>query len=238
MRGSSIAECVENWNSRSLTLQYSAYTLKVLLFHNSSLEYYMSPEDTAICQQGIDLYNAGQKQEAYQIFGDLYDNGNAKDVTLLFWLAYATPDLEEAERALQNIEYLEPTHPKLPDLRKRIGRKQQRLMMRAFPPDKYGPVMACPYCHRMGPARYAKKIAVGGWIWFAACFLLFLGLLAIAMNLGLTFVPTTQLYQVRQEVSSIEGWSFFFLLLSAVGLFIKKHYYTCGYCGIRLGDVT
>src|SRR2546423_1160409 len=138
----------------------------------------MSPEDTALCQQGIDLYNAGQKLEAYKIFGNLYGNGNDEDVTLIFWLAYTTLDLREAEQALQTIEYLEPNHPKLPELRERVSRKQQRLMMRTFPPDKYGPVMTCPYCHRSGPARYAKKISVGGWIWFAVFFLLFLCFLA------------------------------------------------------------
>ena len=134
----------------------------------------MSPEDTALCQQAIDLYNAGQKQQAYEQFCAIYNRGNPEDVTLLFWLAYTTPQLDEAQRSMETIAHLEPDHPKLPELRERVSRKQQRLIMRTFPPDRYGPVMSCPYCHRTGPARIAKKISIGGWIWFASFFLLFL----------------------------------------------------------------
>lgn len=101
----------------------------------------MSPQDTTLCQQGIDLYNAGQKLEAYKIFGDLYDNGNDEDITVLFWLAYATTHIGKAELALETIERLEPDHPKLPELRERVSRKQQKLirkqqklMMQEFPP--------------------------------------------------------------------------------------------------------
>lgn len=192
----------------------------------------MSPEDTALCQQGIDLYNAGQKKEAYKIFGYLYDNGNDEDMTVLFWLAYTTTNIGEAELALETIERLEPDHPKLPELQRKIAKWQQR---EAHKPRYLE--MICPYCDYVGPARIAKKISVGGWIWFAVFFLLFLCFLAVSLYLSYMLVPETLLEQVGQEISNMQNISFFFLLLSLIGLFIKKHFYTCGYCGIKLGDM-
>lgn len=197
----------------------------------------MSPEDTAQAQRAIFLANTGKTEEAYKIFGDLYDNGNDEDVTICFWLAYTTSHLGEAELALETIERLESDHPNLPKLQHKIAKWQKREAQEHKANKPQYLQMTCPYCHQTGPARTVGKVSVGGWIWFAVFFLLFLCGLAVSTIMAYTPVPLTQLDQMRQAVNSIEGWSFLFLLLSFIGFFIRKHYYTCGYCGIALGDM-
>jgi len=63
----------------------------------------MSPEDVALCQQAIELANSGQKQAAYEQFCSIHAHGNSDDVTLLYWIAFTTPSLEEAQRATDTI---------------------------------------------------------------------------------------------------------------------------------------
>ncbi len=180
----------------------------------------MNREDMARCQQAIDLANSGQKQLAYGQFSALYNHGNTEDITLLYWIAYTTPAIEEAQRALATIAYLEPDHPKLQELREYVGRKQLRFV---HPPARLGPSLQCPYCRYAGPVRIAQKISVAGWIWFSAFFLLFL-------CCWLALVPSTQ-------VTTMGCVGFFFLLLGIIGLFIKKRSYACSSCGIALGDI-
>jgi hypothetical protein len=128
----------------------------------------MDAEDTMLCQQAIDLYNAGQKPEAYQRFSALYNKGNTEDITLLFWLAYSTPYFEEVQRTAQAITRLEPSHPKLPELRDRIVRWQQRLTS-----GMIGPTLTCPYCHHTGPSHVRRKTSTGGWVCLVVLLLLF-----------------------------------------------------------------
>jgi hypothetical protein len=176
----------------------------------------MSPEDIARCQQAIDLANAGQHHVAYIQFNALYKQGYTEDITLLYWIAYTTPSAEEAYRAVWSISHLEPAHPKLQELRKYVDQKQQRAAQ--------GPSLQCPYCYYFGSARVKRKVSVAGWIWFSAFFLLFLCCL-------LALVPATQ-------VQTMECTAFFFLAMGIIGLFIiKKRSYTCGSCGIALGDI-
>ena len=182
----------------------------------------MSPEDTTYCQQAIDLAHSGKGQQAYEQFCILYHHGNTEDITLLFWLAYTTPFLEEARRAMRTIERLEPNHPNLPRLRNRMSKWQQKAAYAS--PRKVGLVITCPYCHHTGHPRITRKVSTTGWIWFSAFFLLFLGCL-------FALVPVTQ-------VSTMGKAAFFFLLVGAIGLFRKKRSYTCGHCGIALGDIT
>ncbi|HTK07846.1 MAG TPA: hypothetical protein VL485_11800 [Ktedonobacteraceae bacterium] len=181
----------------------------------------MSPEDTARCQRAIDLANTGQKQRAYQQFCALY-NRNASNITLLYWLASTTPSLVEAERALDTIDLLEPNHPNLPKLRNHLSNMQQRAAHAAMV-GRVGPSLQCPYCHHVSPVRVTRKISVGGWVWFAAFFLIFFGFMS-------ALAPIAEAY-------TMECTAFFFLLVGIVGLFvIKKRVYHCGQCGITFGD--
>ncbi len=86
----------------------------------------MSPEDVALCQEAIELANSGQKQAAYEQFCSLHNHGNSEDVTLLYWIAFTTPSLEEAQRAIDTIARIEPDHPKLQALRAYVDRKEER----------------------------------------------------------------------------------------------------------------
>jgi len=178
----------------------------------------MSPEDTAHCQQAINLANTGQIEMAYARFYALRNNGNPEDVTLLYWIAYTTPFLQEAEQAIMTIARLEPMHPKLQELQAYVRRKHM-----GSSPARQGPLLQCPYCHSVRPARIKQKISVGGWVWFAAFFL-------FALCCWMAIVPITQ-------TQTMGCTGFFFLLLSIIGFFFKKRSYTCGSCGIALGDI-
>lgn len=186
----------------------------------------MSPEDVALFQQAIKTANAGQKQDAYQQLCTIYAHpGNQQNVTLLYWLAFTTPDPYESLRAINDIERIDPRHPKLPELRAYYDRKWP-LLKRPLPPAiPTGPTLSCPYCHVTSPATIKRKIAVGGWIWFAAFFLIFLACMSVPV--------------LAAQSNSMLTMAFFFLAVGIVGLFaIRKSTYSCGACGIGLGDST
>ena len=128
----------------------------------------MNDEEIAQCQQAITLANTGQKQVAYQQFCALFNQGNKEDVTLLYWLAYTTPVWQEAYHSLGEITRLEPGHPKLQELRKYIIRKHGYA-----PVVNLEPVLHCPFCRYVGPARIQQKVSVGGWIVFVLLLLSF-----------------------------------------------------------------
>jgi hypothetical protein len=140
----------------------------------------MNAEDTALCQQAIELANSGQKQAAYEQFCMLHNKGNTEDTTVLSWIAYTTPSLDDAHRAIATIARLEPDHPRLDYLRNYVSRRQQRGVY--APLGRMGPVLQCPYCHYTGPVRVAQKVSVGGWIFLV----LFLSFFLIGL-LGLLF---------------------------------------------------
>ena len=130
----------------------------------------MNAEDTALCQQAIALANSGQKQRAYEQFCALHNHNNANDVTLLYWIAYTTPSMEVAQRAINTISRLEQYHAKLQELQSYVSGMQQRVV---YAPHQYvsplyrvSPVLQCPYCHHVGPVRIAQKISTGGWVCF------------------------------------------------------------------------
>jgi hypothetical protein len=127
----------------------------------------MNQADTARCQQAIELANSGQKPLAYQIFCDLY-NTNPQDTTLLTWIAFTTPRIDEAQRAIADIARLEPDHPNLGMLQSRVSAMRHRLST-----QYYEPVMTCPYCHYTGTRRFSQKISTGGWVTFVVLLLVF-----------------------------------------------------------------
>lgn len=175
----------------------------------------MSPEDVVLCQQAIEVANSGQKQTAYEQFCSIRDHGNPEDVTLLYWIAFTTPSLEEAQRAIDTIVRIEPSHPRLQELQAYVDRKRQRQDQKqhqqqqqvqkqqqqfvyAPPGGGFGAVLQCPYCHNVGPARIESKVSTGGWV--------------VLVILLLVFFP-----------------------LFWIGLLIREEYYVCSYCGIKLG---
>lgn len=134
----------------------------------------MSPEDIARCQEGIELANAGHKETAYKIFGDLYDQGNDEEVTVLFWLAYTTADMDEAQVMANTIERLEPDHPNLPKLQRKMTRWQQSEARKVPPPKPQSRiVVTCPYCGYVGRDRVKSRVSTGGWVTLVVLLLVF-----------------------------------------------------------------
>ncbi len=179
----------------------------------------MNDEDSARCQQAIDLANAGQTRAAYTQFCALYHLDNLKDVTLLYWLAYTTPSIEEAQQDVETIARLEPNHPKLQELQAYVNRKRQRLLSSG----ESTPTLQCPYCRYMGPVRVLRKVSIVGCVWFFFFILL-------CLFCWFAPVPTTQ-------TASMGSAGFFFLLIGALGLLFRKRLYVCSSCRITLGDV-
>lgn len=179
----------------------------------------MSPEDTVRCQQAIDLAKLGQKQRAYEQFCALHAR-YPQNSTLLYWIAFTTPYREEAQRTIADIASIEPAHPRLSELQQYVERMQPGIVQLS---GYTGPSLRCPYCHHIGPVRITRKIATGGWIWFAAFFLVFFGIMSAVVPIA--------------ELHTVECMAFFFLLVGIIGLFlIKKRVYHCGQCGVTFGD--
>lgn len=140
----------------------------------------MSPEDTALFEQAKDLYNTGKKQQAYQQFCALYP-ANKEDTSLLCWIGYSTPNLDEAQRALADVERLKPNHPSLPKLRDRVSKLQQAA---AYVPVKSTPPklkMKCYHCGYKGVPEIHHKISTGGWVTFVVLLLVFFPLCWIGL---------------------------------------------------------
>jgi DNA-directed RNA polymerase subunit RPC12/RpoP len=134
----------------------------------------MSPEDIALFQQAIEVANSGQKQAAYEQFCFISRHeGNAEDVTLLYWLAFTTPSPLEFQRALAAIARIEPTHPKLQDLYAYQARKWQQQPVRQMPNVPIGPVLTCPFCGMRAPALIKTKVSTGGWITLVVLLIVF-----------------------------------------------------------------
>lgn len=131
----------------------------------------MSPEDTVYCQQAIELANTGRKKQAYEQFCVLY-NRYPENVILLYWLAYTTPSMAEARRAIADITRIEPDNPKLHELRQYVSQMEQSSRY-ALHQSHIGPVLQCPYCHHVGRVRIAQKTSTGGWILFVVILFVF-----------------------------------------------------------------
>lgn len=72
----------------------------------------MQPTDLQLFHQAINLANTGQKSSAYRQLITLYQqNNNHYDPNLALWLAFTTPDLNEAEQAIKWAASLAPNDP-------------------------------------------------------------------------------------------------------------------------------
>jgi DNA-directed RNA polymerase subunit RPC12/RpoP len=131
----------------------------------------MSPEDTALFKYVKKLYNNGHHDEACRRFREIYNNGNQADTSLLCWIGYSTPNLDEAERALSDVERLNPYHPSLPKLRERVSRLQLHVVYDASPGQRAK--LKCPYCGRRGMLFTVRNVSPGGWLTFVVTTLLF-----------------------------------------------------------------
>ena len=180
----------------------------------------MSPEDIALCQAAIDLANSGDRQMAYEQFCKLESN-NPEDITVLSWIAYTTPNLEEAQRVRDTIGRLEPDHPALPALRDFVAQKEEREQQRqAYQRreeekarreqeakereiEALYPTLTCPYCHYTGHSRRMTRAATAGWV----CFVI---LIITVVFIPICWVPL---------------------------LMFRDLYLVCGRCGLELGRV-
>lgn len=140
----------------------------------------MNEEEIARCQRAIAQARSGEKYPAYREFCALY-TGNEGDTTLLSWIAFTTPSVEEADRAIADLARLDPEHPGLEFLRNYVSKKRMNVGQVALSPDWLLPVMSCPYCHHTGKVRIVKKISTGGWIVFVVVLFLFFPLCWIGL---------------------------------------------------------
>jgi hypothetical protein len=176
----------------------------------------MNDEDVVLYRQAEGLTYSGQTLQAYEMFRALRDRGNT-EIEILFWMVETTPNAVEARQTLDAIKHLQPGHPLIPRMEALHNRKLQT----AYTP--VGPVLLCPYCGARVPAVVKRKISTGGWIWFAAFFVVFVCFMTVP-------VPVAQ-------TPSMEISAFFCLGVGIVGLFvIRKSSYACGHCGSRIAD--
>jgi hypothetical protein len=85
----------------------------------------MSFTDLSAFNQVVALVQAGHKQEAYVRVKALAksDPGNTN---LLLWLAYTTPDLHQAELAINKVALLDPAHPSIPVARQWLAQERHQ----------------------------------------------------------------------------------------------------------------
>lgn len=173
----------------------------------------MNDEDVVLFHRAEALVNSGQKYAAHEMFCMLAERN--EEIEVLFWVATTSADAADARRTIDIIKRKAPYHPRLKELEAFHNRKLQA----TYTPST--PALFCPYCGVRAPALVKRKISVGGWIWFAAFFLLFLGCM-------FTLVPVSQLPTMGKE-------GFFFLIVGILGLFIiRKRSYICGHCGSHI----
>ena len=138
----------------------------------------MTPEDAALFEHVKALYNSDHREEAYRRFRELYNN-NPRDTSLLCWIGYSTPDLDEATQALATVEQLNPYHPSLSKLRKRVSKLQRQQITDASPAERRK--LKCPQCGKQGGLYAIKKVSTFGW--FVAGMLLFVFFPAFGVGL-------------------------------------------------------
>jgi hypothetical protein len=230
-------ECMTR-TSKGATVMQNTVSEPTPLYEYPPVRKQMSPEDVALCQQAIELANSGQKQAAYELFCSLHNHGNTDDVTLLYWIAFTTPSLAEAQRALETIARLEPSHPRLRELQAYVDRKEERERRQrqeeqekqaAFHVGRPVPIIECPHCHGRAPAVLKRKVATGGWVLFAC---LLTGLL-VSLFVGLVIpVPINDTAGMLAFLGLVAVFGF---PLCFLALLIQEEYQVCGFCGIKLG---
>ncbi len=87
----------------------------------------MLPSDLELFQHAIKLANSGQKTVAYQQLLALYRiNNNQNDTNLVLWLAFTTPNLTEAEQAVDWASTLAPNDPNVASARNWLEAEKAR----------------------------------------------------------------------------------------------------------------
>lgn len=177
----------------------------------------MNEADVALFHQAEQLANSRQTYAAHEMFCALRER-NPQQVEVLFWIATTSADPVEAAQTIEAIRRLQPYHPRLKELERFHDRKLHHTIAQPI-----GPVLACQYCGNRVPARVKWRISVGGWVWFAAWFVVFICFMSIPV------LPA------QMQGMGIAG--FFCLGVGIVGLFIiRKRTYLCGQCGSKITD--
>ena len=68
----------------------------------------MNPEQMQVFNQAVQLAQSGQREQAYAELKKLSIATGAKDTSLLLWLAFTSPDIDEAETAISMAETQDP----------------------------------------------------------------------------------------------------------------------------------
>jgi hypothetical protein len=198
--------------------------------------------DLATFNYAVQLAQTGQKAEAYRYLSTLVrTNGNHTDTSLLTWLAFTTPDLNEAKLAISEIERLEPNNPSLPGAKNWLASElakqppaappvfmesapppsssyyqppQQQLIQMPPQPNYYQAPPMPPQMH----FHYQQPMMVG---------------------FRCPYCQTTALPRIERRISTA-GWVVFTVLLLFtlifcwIGLLIKEDVRICVGCGAKL----
>jgi len=85
----------------------------------------MNQTDLVTFNQAIALAHAGQKELAYQRLEALFQS-NPSDPNIVLWLAFTTPDLQDAESALSYIISIDPNNSNLPKAKEWLASEKRK----------------------------------------------------------------------------------------------------------------
>lgn len=99
----------------------------------------MLPEQLQAFTQAVQLAQAGQKSQAYTELKNLSRATGARDINLLLWIAFTSPDLEEAETAISMAEAKDPANSSVMSARNWLMQEKQKRLQQVEisvpPPD-------------------------------------------------------------------------------------------------------
>lgn len=198
----------------------------------------MDPHDLEAFNRAIQYAQAGDKQVAYRQFVAIAQSG-VKDANLFMWLAYTTPDLKEAERALVEVERIEPTFTALPAARSWLQEELAKqpgpppAMLESRPPQEF--TQPVPYAQPQPqyqpapPPPQVTNVVVQQ------------TMVAAPMVSGFTCPWCGAHYPpIPVTKTSAAGWVVFWVLLLTtiilcpIGLAMKESYHICPNCKRRV----
>jgi len=127
----------------------------------------MNQQEAVAFQGAIQLAHAGQVKAAYDQFCLLASNkDNRNDPDLLLWIAETTASSEEAQRAINEVTSIAPSHPGLLQAQAQLARRpqlSQHVHTHLFPQME---TYRCPFCGTSVKPIIQSKVSTAGWVIF------------------------------------------------------------------------
>lgn len=138
----------------------------------------MNQNDFTIFQQAVHLAQTGQLQQAYDQFVAL-SRTNLNDANLLLWIAFTSPNLAEARRAIDHATWLDPENPNLHAANVHWMSRQQSAIIASKP---------------KGLPTWVKAVGVAVLIQFVIALATIGVLVALGPQISSTYYATTYKY--------------------------------------------